>query len=351
MTSNQSDITLALNTASHHDYEKVSNISRHEGGLERHLIELQGEKFKKYRENWHKASNREVLTDFPQFVLLETLYQCNLKCVMCYKHDDIKSDELDYTETLPVEVVERVIDECAEHGCPSISFNNNNEPLLDKKIYQKIAYASKKGILDTMINTNALLLGEEQSRALIEAGLTRLLVSIDAATEKTFGAQRLTTKKQASQDFKKIVRNTEKFLEIREKMGRKLPVLRASFVVTRVNESEREQFIDYWIDKADEITFQRYTAPALTEHFLSLYPKNRDEMLFECNQPFERLIVRGDGNVYPCCYQTMNHPIGSIYNNTLHEIWHGKKMQEYQRIVIDRDWDANENCKTCSSAR
>ncbi len=325
-------------------YEKVSNHCRHPHGVDAYLSTILGNKFSEYRTVWEKVTKREIVTDFPSFTLIETSFPCNYNCIMCHQSDANIRKQLKYTDILSMELFKRIVDECAEHKCPSMSLNNNNEPLLDKKIIQRLSYASKKGILDTMMNTNALLLDEETSKALIDNGLTRLLVSMDAATEKTYTKIR-------SKHYNKVVKNIEKFLEIRDKMKSALPVLRLSFVVINLNEDEQETFLEIWKDKADQVTFQRYTPPNSKKRFLELNPVSKKAMHFTCSQPFERAIVRGNGNVYPCCYQSMELPVGNITEKSLFDIWNSREFNEYRRIAIEENWEANSACKVCSSCR
>ena len=326
------------------EYRKVTNYSRHQGGLETYLGKILGRDFIEYRAIWRKVTNRQILTDFPYFVVIETKFCCNFKCIMCHKSDLEVRKQIAYPETLSMDLFKRIVDECAEHKCPSMSLNNNNEPLLDENIIERLSYASKKKIMDIMINTNALLLNEEVSRALVDNGLTRLLVSLDAATEKIFTKVR-------SIHYNKVIENIEKFLKIREESGSKLPVLRLSFVVINLNEAEQDDFLKIWKDKANQVSFQSYTPPAKKNRFLELYPLSREEMHFSCSQPFERLIIKGNGDVYPCCYQSIQRPLGNVKEKSLHEIWRSTELNEYRRIVMEEDWKANPFCNACSDCR
>lgn len=325
-------------------YKKLADYSRHQRGFETYLGEILGKKFIKYRTIWRKVTNRQILTGFPYFVVIETKFCCNFKCIMCHKSDLELTRQIAYPETLSMDLFKRIIDECAKYKCPSLSLNNNNEPLLDENLIERLSYASKKGIMDIMINTNALFLNEEVSMALIDNGLIRLLISLDAATKGTFTKVR-------SIHYNKVVENIEKFLKIREESGSKLPVLRLSFVVINLNEAEQEEFLEIWKDKADQISFQRYTPPAKKNRFLELYPVFREEMHFFCSQPFERLIIKGNGDVYPCCYQTIQKPLGNVKEKSLYDIWHSAELKEYRRIVIEEDWKANPFCNRCSDCR
>ena len=63
------------------------------------------------------------------------------------------------------------------------------EPLLHPHIVDMVAAASQLGA-DTELITNGLLLDEEKAISLIEAGLGRLIVSVDGATPATHAENR-----------------------------------------------------------------------------------------------------------------------------------------------------------------
>jgi molybdenum cofactor biosynthesis enzyme MoaA len=62
--------------------------------------------------------------------------------------------------------------------------------LIRKDLYKFIKYAKQAGIIDIYLSTNGSLLDEKNSKLLIESGLMRLQVSIDAHTEETFNKMR-----------------------------------------------------------------------------------------------------------------------------------------------------------------
>ena len=325
-------------------YEKLFNYSRHSGGLEQYLINLLGDNFSVYRDNWKKVSNREFISEFPLFVIIETTAKCNFNCRICFRSNRTLREQVTYSQKMTMDSYKRIIDECSDYNCPSVGINNNNEPLLDREIVSKLNYAKKKGIMDILMNTNASLLNSKLSEALIDSGLTRLMVSLDAATEETYGQIR-------SGNYSKIIKNIETFLNIRARKNTKLPILRLSFCVVNINEHEKAPFVEMWKTKADEISFQRYTPPVKDDYYLSLYPQSREPMEFKCNQPFERIIIKGDGKVFPCCYQSMDREVGNINHQTIHSLWHSDDFNEYRRIVKEKDWSKNKNCLQCSQTR
>ena len=73
------------------------------------------------------------------------------------------------------ELVIKLIDQASELGVPSMKFNWRGEPLLHPQLPDFIVYAKKKGILETIINTNATKLDETYSKKLIDSGLDLLI--------------------------------------------------------------------------------------------------------------------------------------------------------------------------------
>ena len=320
-------------------YQKAKNYTKH-GNLDVYMGARLGPKFREYR-NIFNGINVLELTGFPTYVIVETQSGCNYKCRMCRNSQPIVDEPWEYDERMDIPTFKRIVDECVDHGCQAMSLCDANEPLLDRHLMTRIYYAARR-MTDVNIITNGFLLISDRSRALIDSGLTRLWVGLDATTEETYGKIRKETA------FNRICDNIFRFLDIRG--GNVFPVLRVSFCVTSINEHEQEEFLEIWGDIADSVTFQRYTPHNDTMKFLSLVPSGFHDMAFECIQPFERLTITGNGNVFPCC-PSRAKPAGNIHENTIREIWHSDAFAEKRRIVKEKDWAAAENCTRCITTR
>ena len=156
---------------------------------------------------------------------------------------------------MPEKRYQSIITEAQKYGCPSINLNYNNEPLLDPDIAVRVQQAMEKGFMDIRINTNGTLLSPFISEALIDAGLTRLSVSIDAANPNTYH------KIRRGGNFQTVINNIDDFLSIRRQKKSKLPLLRCTFVRIQENESELDDFIKHWKGKADYVSIQTYIPP------------------------------------------------------------------------------------------
>ncbi|EAI3906342.1 radical SAM protein [Campylobacter lari] len=307
------------------------------------FIEKYGSKWTEYRKKWNDAS-KCIFQDFPLFVRFENQFKCNARCIMCvHGHADLR-DDYRYKGYLSFNTFKKLVDECDEHQCPSIGVSQTNEPLLDPDIIERLQYvSSKKNIIDIHFNTNASLLTEDMSKKLLDTNITRMNFSIDAYTEETYNKIRL------GLNFKNVLQNIENFINLKEKMNIKLPIIRVSFLLQEVNKHELEDFKRYWVDKADYVSIQRYVP-------ISPFDDDRSLAISEspisgkqrCSYPFESLFIHGDGLVVPCASHRAKHiAVGNINNNSIYQIWHSDKMNELRLAHKNGCLKSTKLCDTC----
>ena len=323
------------------DKSKVQDFVVHED-VDKYLGNILGEKFKEYRKRWNKASRIENLYDFPLFLVFEPLWKCNLKCIMCL-HSDPKDSALEYDGKMPWDMYVDIMSESKKHNCPSLTIGGHCEPLLDTRIVEMIALARESGFVDIMLNTNATLLNETISKELIESGLTRLRVGFDGATASTY------EKIRVGANFEIVRNNIMTFVRLRNELNAKIPIVRISCVHLSKNDQEIDAFIKFWTPIADYVTVQRYRPHVLTE------ARSREKLGAglkaikneKCSEPWERLYVRGNGDVYTCCQPAYGPKLGNVKENTLQELWHSKKLNNLRSSILDGEWDSIPTCKEC----
>ncbi len=309
---------------------------------ERLLLEEKGERYRRYREEWGVVSRRERVSEFPLYLQFEFLPHCNLSCATClHGYPASRRDYLAIESVLDRQLFARVLAEAASHGCPSIAFHNNNEPLLLQDLEERIEMAGRAGFLDLILTTNATLLTPERSRRLLASGLTKLSFSLDAQSSQTYKSLR------RNNDFLKVRKNILTFLNLKKELGYQLPVTRVSFVMTGLNCHEAKDFEAYWQKKVDIVEFQNIQVlEGLTEH---LPPCGAEPYAgFACNSPWQQLVIRGNGDVLPCCsFYGAELVLGNIRSQTLHELWHGKMMNELRAGLAEGRYDLTP-CRRCA---
>ena len=105
------------------------------------------------------------------------------------------------------------------------------EPMLVKDLPRMVRYLKDRGAY-VLFNTNGTVLNEKNGRALIDAGLDELRVSLDAANAKSFLAIR------GKDYFHRILRNVRAFREMQEREGHAAP--RVSAWLTGLKETVDE---------------------------------------------------------------------------------------------------------------
>lgn len=325
---------------------KVMHLSKDEQ-INDKLTRIIGPKFAEYRKVWDAANAFESETDFPLFLHIELAQLCDLRCPYCSQGDPIARAKYITKARMDWTTYTRIILEGEEHGCPSMSPQGIDEPLLNKRLEEHIQFAHKHGYMDIMMNTNATHLTEERSRKLLDSGLTRIRFSLDAATKETYEKVRLGAK------YESVHRNIDRFLEIRARGGYALPVVGVSFCRTKLNEHEVDAFVAKWENAVDMVTIQEFIPPDTEGDYKRFYPTNskvRDEMMlgFKCVQPWQRVVIRNTGEVCPCCAMFSNDlSVGNVRDHTVHELWNGESMRQLRSMHKTGKYWENTICLKC----
>lgn len=209
------------------------------------MIKKFGERYVKYRESYNNSEFVENLK-FPLQIDLDLRDACNLNCPACHTINRKRSNKV-----INEELLHSIVKECKENNLCAINIGGCSEPLIDKDlVVETIELFKDAGVMDIFLHTNGILLDEITSQKIIATGVTYLCISIDAATDETY------TKVRGS-NFNALMNNINNFINIRGK--RKFPFLRVSFLPTELNYKEKQQFLDFWGNKADIVEIQDYS--------------------------------------------------------------------------------------------
>lgn len=306
-----------------------------------------GECYLLYRRTWQDVSAFKHETRTPLHLDFELNYTCNMRCILC-PHGISEAPRPSYAhDLLPFELYKRIVDEGAAKDLRAVRLSQLNEPLLRGDLEKFIAYAREAGMLDVMINTNAMLLTPERAYSLIEAGLTQLRVSLDAATADTYA------KVRCGGDFGRVTANIRSFLKIRNEMGRTLPLVRVSFVRCAQNAQELDAFLEQWRHEADFCAVSDYANwvtedTGAAEKFAPPQADIPQETGFACIQPWQRGTVFPNGDFIPCCSEFYRlHPVGNLYHQGLEEIWSSPALHALRETHREGRWEDHEICRRC----
>ncbi len=314
-------------------------------GLEKAEVELTrvyGERYTRYRQEWKHAGELAYEPPFPLYIMMEQTYRCNLRCPSCvHGYPDLRKP-LSFREScMPRALWDKVVLEGEKNGCPSISVHNNDEPLLVKDLADRIAFAKAHGFMDIIMTTNGTLFTEEKIRAVIDAGVTRILFSIDAATEEVYD------KVRAGGDYNKVICALKQALAYRKEIGSTLPIIRVSFVPTIYNQHQLVEFVKQYKNLVDYIDVQPYCGWKGVN--AGVKPLNAAPIQnFRCNGPWRAVIVRGNGDVLPCPnFYGAELVLGNLHDNNLESIFNSKRTRELRREFKEGVY-SHAGCHDCS---
>ena len=302
------------------------------------------ESYINYRKKFEQASNFEKVFDHPIHIDLEIDNICNFACSFCPigNLDSELGQFYKNKHEIPKNKIFELIDECKDIGVNSIQFSIVNEPLANKNIFEILKYASSKKFDDIFIVSNGSLLNENKALKLLETNITKIQFSLDAFKAETFEKNRFTKVKKPGL-YEKVKNNIINFIELRDKMGKKFPLVRVSFIELEDNKNEIDDFENYWSEKVDGIHFQR-----LTDYKNKIINFDEVKDKVRCNMSNFRLSIKSDGNVRPCCVGYGEKIlIGNIFNSTLKEIWDSKILKDFQKMHLNYESYKNKACLEC----
>jgi len=306
------------------------NIKRYsEKDVEELLTKELGERYSNYRKIWNNV-DYENIPDFPIHIDFEVIDECNQRCIMCPRnaktHPNV-SYSLNTGKVLDYERFKDVIDEGVNKGLLSINLGAFAEPLLNK-------YAHDKGVIDSRLITNGLLISSYIDE-FFDYGLVNLYVSLDAFRDETYFEIR-------GKGFNIVKKNILNIIEEKKRRNAILPIIRVSFIDMEINREEKDNFIEFWRDKADHIDIQVYGDFNFP---LSGKIDKSEAKKWSCIAPLKRVSVMSNGKILPCCnFFGINIPIGNIYKNSIEEAWNSEKMHEIRSGILHDDLD---NCSIC----
>ncbi|MDD5761775.1 MAG: alpha/beta fold hydrolase [bacterium] len=303
----------------------------------------------------------------PVFANVEITTRCNLRCAFCAR-TSVHREERDMTP----DRFGRLLD-LLPHAW-RVTLVGLGEPLLHPRVTDFVSEASSRGRRVTLA-TNAVLLTEEMSRRLIDAGLDAAVFSLDAVDAepasavragataetsieniRTFAAVSSETRPVAKAVFSAVssstVRHLERLVEIVARLGVDVLMLsdlnfpaNLSHTVWKNVDERTKVAVHRAIRKAFSlrlpvlsVTGLEELAPAARyrEHLLippaRLYQRPKKRRF--CLSPWQTLPVDVDGTATLCDCQP-GDPVGNVLDQPFGDLWNGSRMRDHRRRMLE----------------
>jgi radical SAM protein with 4Fe4S-binding SPASM domain len=198
------------------------------------------------------------------------------------------------------------------------------EPLLDGRIFDRIAFCHEHGI-SSLISTNGVLLDEAAAARLLESPLSHITLSFDGYSRETFEFYRKGAR------FDRVRDNFVRFCRMKHERHSKLQIV-VQMVRMDGNRHEEQDFRRFWraVPGVDVIRVKEDE----TDLLRPLPPPAR-RWRHACHYLWRgALYVKHNGDVYPCCqsYMLDGRPVGNLNRKPLTQIFNGEPMREMRRL-------------------
>jgi len=288
----------------------------------------------------------------PFVVQIFPIYACNFTCEYCFHA--VPRNERGFVSEWPVmklDLYKKCIDELAlfEDQLKVLRFVGMGEPLLHKNIAEMVAIAvSRKVAQRVELLTNGSLLTRKMSDALIDAGLSRMVISLQGISREKY--RRIS---KVDIDFDQFVKNIEYFYT-----NKKNTHVYIKIVDYALDETDtQDKFYAIFGDICDSIAVEN-AVPIMPgvdyDKVLSNSDKNATQFglplsdIQVCPQAFFTMQVNPDGKVVPCYQITYPGIMGDVNHQTMQEIWNGEAYRTFRRAMLDGRKQVNDICAQCN---
>jgi radical SAM protein with 4Fe4S-binding SPASM domain len=239
----------------------------------------------------------------------------------------------------------KVIDEIAAAGkgiTRFLRYTGDGEPLIHPNLSSLISYAFEHTSLPINLTTNGSFLTLPTANQLVNAGVRVFDISIDAATEETYRLVRV------GGDYSTVVNNVLSVIEEFRKDERVSIVV--SFVRQQLNEKEVSEFQKFWSSNGVRRVIIRNghsAAGSIPAKAIELW-KSAPKVRTACLYPWERLVVKADGEV-TYCPADWHHiaGMGNIEFQSLLSIWQSEVLRKLRFEHVHNKLNPDSLCGQC----
>lgn len=285
-----------------------------------------------------------VPLDIPLSLSISPNNVCNLKCRYCYHGS--KGKETDVAEgiyrpkKLTSEEFDRFIENCNSFGNPfkQVTLIGCGEPLVNENLAYMIRTLKEKGVAEKVkISTNAVLLTNERTDALLDAGLDVLKVSLQGLS-----AEKYREMCGVEIDFQLLVSRIQYFYERRGNC-----TVHIKIVDGALGEGEDLLFHEIFDQISDYAAIEKLSDVDEKGRWQSVTGRWESVKKVDvCYFPFYYVMVLENGDIYPCCSAEPEIRMGNLMTDSLKTVWE-TKIRKLCRAHLSGNRKACKACANC----
>ncbi len=281
----------------------------------------------------HRVKRAKVIAK-PMAFSIEPTSICNLKCPECPTGANLLKRP---RGTMHLDLYQKLLDELA----PELLYLNlyiQGEPLMHPHFATMVEMASKYKLY-VSTSTNGHFMNDQVAGHLVKAGLTRIIFSIDGATQGSYEKYRVGGKLEK-------VRESISLLTAAKKIHQSLyPLVIIQFIAFAHNEHEiddvRKLAKTLGVDKLEIKTAQLNDFGDMQPPRNKKYSRYTDEKALinqggnQCWRQWHSATATWDGKLAPCCYdKDADHAFGDLNYEQIDSLWKGDKSIRFKQQIF-----------------
>ena len=325
----------------------LKNARRKLGNTKRSLL-------RGFEKTLGNASPSSILAMYPiKSIVIEPTNICNLSCPLCptplskrKKGVMSLSDFWKITGNLPSSI-------------QTVDLYFSGEPLINKDLIKMVKSLAIRNICSS-VSTNGSLIGGK-IKEILESGLSKLIIGVDAASEDTYKKYRIGgnfsilidnieklvyEKKKRNLEYPLIVfqyivmKHTEKEVDMAVSLAKDLNVdaislISVSLGTHRTNEEERKKLASEYLP--EDLTYSRY--------YLDRGEKLKIKWHHNYCPAWKSPVILWNGDMTTCCFDHDGLEVyGNILRKNFNEIWKSREHSQKVKSILFRKMKI---CKTC----
>ncbi|MBU3126667.1 radical SAM protein [Clostridium tagluense] len=289
---------------------------------------------------------------FPSVIRIEPSSLCNLKCIHC-PTGTIEMNRMIMSENVFNNILNQLKNNSEKINV--VVMYHGGEPLLNNKFSHMVKQVKSLGIPFVKTVSNGMLLNDKLAEEIINSGLDSIEISLDGNSIEENSLIR------RGCNGNKVIENIKNLIKLKRRSNSDKPEINISTTQfirngnTNINDYEIQSYLENnFRDEINEKDIKEIKICLAMEwpkmnidySLFSVYDELKTNCLNFCDNVFNTITIRANGDVVPCCYDlTSEYIIDNISNNDLQSIWNSEKYNNIRKSICDKDYiDLCNNC-------
>ena len=295
------------------------------------------------------------LQPYPSYLEIEVTTRCNLECLICER-----TYWKEANRDMSFEEFKGIIDQFPR--LKWVGLTGIGESFLNKDFIKMLRYVKSKNIYIELYD-NFYLIDDKTAKELIEMGVDKIFISLDAATKETY------EKIRVGSNFERVTDNIRNLIRLKKETGKYFPEVAFHCIINKLNIHEIPQYIElaHSISQGSIATVQLTRLLHKFKEINDLFTEIPEEIISAADRKAEELGVKlvwnrdvpgakppvnyctawlmpfifVTGHVIPCC--TGNEAgcrdfqkagaLGNIFEQNFKDIWNGEKYKTFRKML------------------